>query len=427
MRRLNRRGPRSRRLRPVPVVCAYGMAGLLGLGMVLGLAKLATTPEAIPARSDQVAVLALPPELPAPLVELPAATDAEPAVAPDTDVEIAELPPTLSGRVRLPQPTWSMRISPPPYEEHLPPPVAAIEPAAPPVETRPAETREVARVDAPVVVSPMLAKPERSPYVASGQIPLVTIIIDDMGYSPRALARLAALPGPVTLSFLPYADATQAMLAAAGQGEFDIFLHLPMEPLGDADPGINALLANLDETQLRKRVRQALAAVPGAIGVNNHMGSRLTALPETMRWVMDELRQQPLLFVDSRTNPDSVAEATAAMLGVPTTGRDVFIDHVPEPEAIARQLALIERIARRGGSVVAIGHPYDVTLRALERWLPEIERRGFRLASVADVIAYRHCGDAALDPWTCRPELQLVGTGAIALQPGPLTPGKAVP
>lgn len=406
----------------MPVACAYGLVSALGLGILLGLVKLSTTPSTLPAAPDRIEVLALPVEPPAPEPEVMAAEATEPAVTGEAEVEIAELPPTLSGRIRLPQPTWSMRISPPPYEEHLPHPAAAIEPAAPP-----AEAQEVARVDAPVVVSPMLAKPGKPPVMPSAQAPLVSIIIDDMGYSPQSLTRLSALPGPVTLSFLPYADGTPAMLPAAGQGEFDIFLHLPMQPLGDANPGINAILADLDETQLRKRVRQALAAVPGAVGVNNHMGSRATAQPETMRWVMDELRQQPLLFVDSRTNPDSVAEATAAMLGVPTTGRDVFIDHVPEPEAIARQLALIERIARRGGSVVAIGHPYEVTLQALERWLPDIERRGFRLASVADVIAYRHCGDAALDPWTCRPELQLVGTGAITLPPGPLPPERAAP
>ncbi len=406
----------------MPVACAYGVAGLLGFSMLLGLVKLWANPPGSAVRSDHVAVMELPAEPTAGLPGEVAGTAADPAVPHVAGIEIAELPPTLSGRISLPQPTWSMRISPPPYEEYLPPLVAAIEPAAPPVDAE-----EVARVEAPVVVSPMVAKPRRQPLLPPGRAPLVSIIIDDMGYSPSSLTRLAALPGPVTLAFLPYADATPAMLTAAGRGEFDIFLHLPMQPLGDANPGINALLADLDETEFRQRVRQAVAAVPGAVGVNNHMGSKVTALPDAMRWVMDELRQQPLLFVDSRTNPESVAEATAAMLGLPATGRDVFIDHLPEPEAIARQLALIERIARREGSVVAIGHPYDVTLRALERWLPDLEQRGFRLASVADVIAYRHCGDAAFDPWTCRPELQLVGTGAITLPPGPLPPGNATP
>lgn len=406
----------------MPIACAYGVAGVLGCSMLLGLVQLSANPPGSAVRSGEFAVLELPAE---PTTSPPrdvAGTAAEPVVPQVAGLDIAELPPTLSGRLSLPQPTWSMRIAHPPFEEHLLPAADAIEPAAPPTDPE-----EVAGVEAPVVMSPMLAKPRRPPFAPPGQVPLVSIIIDDMGYSPGSLTRLAALPGPVTLAFLPYADSTPAMLAAAGQGEFDIFLHLPMEPLGDANPGINALLGDLEETEFRKRVRQALAAVPGAVGVNNHMGSRVTALPEPMRWVMDELRQQPLFFVDSRTNPESVAEATAAMLGLPATSRDVFIDHLPEPEAIARQLSLIERIARREGSVVAIGHPYDVTLRALERWLPNIEQRGFRLASVADVIAYRHCGDAALDPWTCRPELQLVGTGAITLPPGPLPPGSATP
>lgn len=406
----------------MPVACAYAVAGVLGCSMLLGLMKLSSHPSDSVLQSNEVAVLELPAKPATSLPEETAGTETQPANSPDARLEIAELPPTLSGRVSMPQPTWSMRISPPPFEEHLPPAVDAIEPAAPP-----AGSAEVAGVAAPVVVPPMRAKPRRQPIVPPGQAPLVSIIIDDMGYSPGSLTRLEALPGPVTLAFLPYADSTPAMLAAAGRGEFDIFLHLPMQPLGDANPGINALLADLDETEFRKRVRQALAAVPGAVGVNNHMGSRVTALPEPMRWVMDELRQQPLLFVDSRTNPESVAEATATLLGLPATGRDVFIDHLPEPEAIARQLALIERIARREGSVVAIGHPYDTTLRALERWLPDIEQRGFRLASVADVVAYRHCGDATFDPWTCRPELQLVGTGAITLPPGPPAPESAAP
>ncbi len=403
MRRLNRPG---RRLRLGPVACAYGMAGLLGLAVLLGLAQLSMAPGHRVAQSGSAEVPALPTE--PPTAAGGASGEAKPAAVAEAEVEIAALPPTLSGLIDLPQPTWSLRIGPPQFEEHLPPAAAAIEPAAPPD----------AMADAPTVTEPLaLAKPSPPPLAAGGRLPLVNVIIDDMGYSPRSLARLAALPGPLTLSFLPYADATPAMLRTAGRDGFHIFLHLPMEPLGDADPGVKALLADLDETRLRSRVREALAAVPGAEGVNNHMGSRLTAEPEAMRWVMDELRQRPLVFVDSRTNPKSVAEATALGLGVPAIGRDVFIDHVPEPEAIARQLALIERIARHDGSVVAIGHPYDVTLRALERWLPELEQRGFRLASVGEVIALRHCGDAALDPWTCRPALQLVGT-----EPSPLLP-----
>lgn len=391
------------------------MAGLLGLGMVAGLAQLWAPPLEGVAASDPSEALVLPVALPAPAAG--EADQAEPADMLEPEVEQAALPPTLSGRIRLPGPAWSLRIGPPQFEEHLPPASAAIEPAAPP--SPPAE----ALAEAPTVTEPlMLAKPSPPAFAAPGRPPLLGIIIDDMGYSPRALTRLAALPGPITLSFLPYADSTPGMLKTAAHDGFDIFLHLPMEPLGDADPGANALLAGLDDTQLRRRVRQALAAVPGAIGVNNHMGSRLTAEPEAMRSVMDELRQQPLVFVDSRTNPKSVAEATATAQGVPTTGRDVFIDHVPEPESIARQLALIERVARHSGSVIAIGHPYDVTLRALERWLPGVERRGFRLASVAQIIAYRHCGDAALDPWTCRPALQLVGT-----DPSPMRPPQAAP
>jgi uncharacterized protein len=244
--------------------------------------------------------------------------------------------------------------------------------------------------------------------------PLVAIVIDDMGYSPASLGRLARLPGPLTLAFLPYADATGSMLRAARRGDFEIMLHMPMQPLGDADPGPEALLVGLSAEELRRRVRWAIDRVPGAVGVNNHMGSRFTADAEGLAVVMEEFRRHGLYFLDSRTNAQSQAERTARAVGLPASRRNVFIDHDPDPRAIAQQLALIERVAQRHGTVVAIGHPYPTTLAALESWLPSLERRGFRLARVSEVIAQRLCGEGRRAD-DCGPHVVLVGGDATVL------------
>ena len=253
--------------------------------------------------------------------------------------------------------------------------------------------------------------PRRPPAAPRDGAPLVAIIIDDMGYSPASLTRLARLPGPLTLAFLPYADATRPMLEMAKRGDFELMLHLPMEPLGDADPGPEALLVGLSADELRRRIRWAIGEVPGAVGVNNHMGSRFSAYPAGLEVVMEELRRYGLYFLDSRTNPESQAERKARAAGLPAGSRNVFLDHDPDPRAITRQLALVERVAERQGTVIAIGHPYPTTLAALEAWLPSLERRGFRLARVSEVIAERLCREGG-HPQDCGPGLYLVGGDA---------------
>ena len=88
------------------------------------------------------------------------------------------------------------------------------------------------------------------------------------------------------------------------------------------------------------------------------------------------MRRRGLSFVDSRTSPLSVGDGLAAQLGIPHAPRDVFLDNNPAPRAILHQLAEAERLARRRGHALAIGHPYPTTLAVLERWMPAAEARG---------------------------------------------------
>jgi polysaccharide deacetylase 2 family uncharacterized protein YibQ len=54
---------------------------------------------------------------------------------------------------------------------------------------------------------------------------------------------------------------------------------------------------------------------------------------------------------------------------VDAVARDVFLDDDPSEGAVAAQLAELARAAKRNGVAVAIGHPREVTLRLLARWL----------------------------------------------------------
>jgi hypothetical protein len=215
----------------------------------------------------------------------------------------------------------------------------------------------------------------------------VAIVIDDMGLDRRRSDRAIRLPGTLTLAYLPYADNLAAQTRAARAAGHEVILHLPMEPLGAHDPGPGALRAAQGEAENLARLRAALAAVPGAVGVNNHMGSRFTEDAAALAPILAEIGARGLYFLDSRTSPRSLAYTTARELGLPTLGRDVFLDDSDAPDAIARQIAAMEARARRTGGVIAIGHPREATLAALEAWLADARARGFATVPLSSRLA----------------------------------------
>ncbi len=219
--------------------------------------------------------------------------------------------------------------------------------------------------------------------------PLIAVVIDDMGLDRKRSARAAALPAPLTLSWLPYAQDVSQQAAAARSAGHETLLHVPMQPLGRENPGPNALTIDLSAEEIRRRVAADLALLPETVGLNNHMGSRFTHDARAMLPVVEELKHRGLLFLDSRTTGGSVAATVAREAGVPTLERDVFLDNEATVEAVRARLAEVETIAKRRGYAVAIGHPHDATLEALDPWLHALAARGFALMPISAVLQYR--------------------------------------
>ncbi len=222
--------------------------------------------------------------------------------------------------------------------------------------------------------------------------PMIAVVFDDLGIDRRRSARAIELRGPLTMSFLAYADDLAGQAAAARANGHELMLHVPMQPSQDfVDPGPEVLRADLDEPELLRRLGWDLSRFDGFVGVNNHMGSRFTGDDRAMLVVLRELKRRGLLYLDSRTTAVSVAAVVAGDIGLPHVARDVFIDHSPTAESVRAQLDKLEQLATERGYAVGIAHPYDVTLEAVEDWLPSVRQRGFLLAPIS-AIARRHYG-----------------------------------
>jgi polysaccharide deacetylase 2 family uncharacterized protein YibQ len=166
-----------------------------------------------------------------------------------------------------------------------------------------------------------------------------------------------------------------------------LMLHVSMEPLSSkADPGPNALLTNLSEEELRRRLEWGFGRFSTYVGLNNHMGSKFTSDSKAMRIVIEETKRRGLLFLDSRTSGKTVGAKLARELGVPVAERNIFLDHENNIKAVNTQLAQVEKMARRTGAVIAIGHPRDATIKALQVWLKGIEAKGFQLVPLTTIV-----------------------------------------
>jgi uncharacterized protein len=160
-----------------------------------------------------------------------------------------------------------------------------------------------------------------------------------------------------------------------------------MEPKnGGKNPGPGALLLGMTDDELRERTLAALAAVPGAVGVNNHMGSMFSADPRSMGTILRLISSRGLFYLDSRTSPDSVGYRTAVALGIPAAERQVFLDPDPRPGEVHEQFRRLLDLARTRGSAVAIGHPHPDTLAALATEVPRARAEGFDFVPVSSLL-----------------------------------------
>ncbi len=227
-----------------------------------------------------------------------------------------------------------------------------------------------------------------STHTGAGARAHIAIIIDDLGYQLHAGRRAIALPGPLAYGVIPGAPRATSLARHAHENGKEVLVHLPLQANSE-ESARDPVSIELDMS--RERVgtvfERALESVPHAVGVNGHRGSLLTRHPGHMQWLMEEISaRENLFFVDSFTTHRSVALQIAAEAGVDAVKRDVFLDPDRSADTVEREFRRMKRLALERGRVVAIGHPYEATLDLLERELPELEREGFELVTISEMV-----------------------------------------
>lgn len=226
-------------------------------------------------------------------------------------------------------------------------------------------------------------KPESSKY--SGKL---AVIVDDCGYDMSSVRTLLNTGLPLNFAVLPYKPYSSDVLEMIKSDGRVAMLHLPMEPMDRSamSEGSSTICTDMSKDKILELTRKAINSLPGVSGVNNHQGSKATADSATMTTVLQELRNQDLFFVDSRTSSKSVARDKAVAMGVPTARNDIFLDNSSDVQAIRKQIYKAMDIAEKNGSAIAICHARPNTAKAWSMYAEEIKNTGIELVPITDLL-----------------------------------------
>ncbi len=219
-----------------------------------------------------------------------------------------------------------------------------------------------------------IAKPEPT---LTKKLPKVAIIVDDIGYDKIIAEKFLNLDAVLTFSLLPHSLFQDKIAREAHEKGFETMLHLPLEPLEYplVDSGPGTLLTSMSPDELIMQLNKNLDTLPFIKGVNNHMGSKMTTSSTQMYQIFSILKKRKLFFIDSRTTSESLCKPSARLLQLPFAQRDVFIDHIQEPDFIRKQINLLIHLANKHGEAIGIVHPHIITYNILRELLPELQKK----------------------------------------------------
>jgi polysaccharide deacetylase 2 family uncharacterized protein YibQ len=209
-------------------------------------------------------------------------------------------------------------------------------------------------------------------FSAYGYAGKIAIVIDDFGYRKNTEEQILQMPREIAVSILPNSPLRKEMEAKAKQQGREILIHIPMAPFSKQPLEKDTLFPTMSEEEITRIIRQAIANVPNAKGMNNHMGSAMTADLAAMKIVLKVLEESDLYFLDSMTTSRSQVSKAAEGTSVKTLKRHIFLDDDINEAAIYKQFNSAIKVARKQGYAVVIGHPHPATVKVLKQMIPQL-------------------------------------------------------
>jgi hypothetical protein len=217
----------------------------------------------------------------------------------------------------------------------------------------------------------------------------VAVLVGGLGISQTVTNdAVAKLPPAVTLAFAPYGQDLERLAARAREAGHEIMLQVPMEPFDypDSDPGPHTLTVKAKPQENLDRLHWVLGRFPGYTGLVNFMGAKLTADEAALAPILREAGARGLLVLDDASSSRSLVAKVGPSVRAAAVRADLVLDAVPRADAIDRELARLEELARSQGLAVGTASALPLTLERIARWTRALESRGILLVPVSSAF-----------------------------------------
>jgi len=217
---------------------------------------------------------------------------------------------------------------------------------------------------------------------------LIAIIIDDFGYFwDERVNELMKMEIPMAFAVIPGHEHSERIALESLNNQKELILHLPMEPIKQQGRAENFLLkGKMTENEMRNIIEAALNGVPGASGINNHQGSKMTGDLRGIKRFLAVIRPLNLYFIDSVTHASSVAYTEALQMGIPASRRTIFLDDSEDNKTIEYRLDELKKRARDEGRAIGIGHVNAKMISALKKEIPSMIEEGFQFVFPSQLV-----------------------------------------
>lgn len=215
----------------------------------------------------------------------------------------------------------------------------------------------------------------------------IAIVLDDFGYNINNIEALFEVKSPLTISILPNLPYSRRIAGEAQQRNFEVILHLPLEPYREElslEKG--TIMVDMPPQRVSDLLTTAIASIPGLKGASNHMGSRATEDRDFMKSLFRELKKRDLYFLDNLVTDKSVCGEMAHEVGLLTATRSVFLDNESDESYIEKQVLYTAQLSAKTGWAIGIGHDRPHTIKILTKVIPELEKAGFEFVYVSALV-----------------------------------------
>ncbi len=214
----------------------------------------------------------------------------------------------------------------------------------------------------------------------------IAIVIGGLGLSQSgSKSAIERLPADVTLAFAPYGNSIRRWMQKARNDGHELLMQVPMEPIGypQINPGKNTLHTATTPEENIKSLHWTMGRMTNYVGMMNYLGAKLNADPDALYAPLSEIANRGLLYLDDGSAFSSTAGKVAKQVSLPFVQGNIIIDDGRTARDIDKNLAALEKLARRNGKAVGIASAFPLSVRQITSWIKKARKRGIEFVPIS--------------------------------------------